>query len=73
MSIDQKNNQIDFSGFKSEEIEIFFKEVFGLKKEPSVMAANIINKSQKKVYSNDDLVKIFTKAYMVRDINNEKI
>ena len=60
---------IDFRGFKYDEIEIFFREVFGFQKEPSRVLANIICKSNKKIYTNKELEKLLRKAYMIRKID----
>ncbi len=39
---------IDFRGFKYDEIESFFQEVFGFQKEPSKLLAEMICKSKQK-------------------------
>ena len=61
---------IDFRGFKYDEIESFFREVYGFQKEPSSLVANMINNSNKKIYTNRELEKLITKAYMIRKIND---
>ena len=66
-----KEESIDFKGFKFDEIESFFQEVFGFQKEPSQLMANMICKSNKKTYTNKDLEKLLRKAYMIRKINVE--
>ena len=60
---------IDFRGFKYDEIESFFQEVFGFQKEPSKLLANMIFKSNKKKYTNSDLERMFKKAYMIRKLD----
>ena len=65
-----KDKSIDFRGFKCDEIETFFQEVLGFQTEPSQLLANMINKSNKKIYTNKDLEKLIRKAYMIRKINN---
>ncbi len=60
---------IDFKDFKYDEIESFFQEVFGFQKEPSKLLANMICKSNKKIYTNKDLEKLLRKAYMIRKID----
>ena len=60
---------INFKGFKYDEIECFFQEVFGFQKEPSKLLANMIYKSNKKIYTNKDLGKLLRKAYMIRKID----
>jgi len=66
-----KEKTIDFRGFNCDEIESFFQEIFGFQKEPSKLVANMICKSNKKIYTNKDLEKLLTKAYMIRNINTE--
>ena len=65
-----KDESIDFRGFTSDEIESFFQEVIGFQTEPSQLLAKMINKSNKKIYTNKDLEKLIRKSYMIRKINN---
>ena len=69
-NINMNEKSIDFRGFKYDEIESFFREVYGFQKEPSSLVANIINNSNKKIYTNRELEKLITKAYMIRKIND---
>ena len=64
-----KEESIDFRGFKFDEIESFFQEVFGFQKEPSKLLADMICKSNKKKYTNKDLERLLKKAYMIRKID----
>ncbi len=69
-NINMNEKSIDFRGFKYDEIESFFREVYGFQKEPSSLVANMINNSNKKIYTNRELEKLITKAYMIRKIND---
>ena len=66
-----KKNIIDFRGYKQSELEKFFKEVLGYNTEPSEILAQMITKSDKKIYTEDDFEKELNKAYMTRDIKKE--
>ena len=66
-----KKNTINFRGYKQSELEKFFKEVLGYNTEPSEILAQMITKSDKKIYTEDDFEKELAKAYMMRDISKE--
>ena len=70
-NVNMNEESIDFRGFEYDEIETFFQEVFGFQKEPSSLIANMINKSNKKKYTNKELEKLITKAYMIRKVNDQ--
>jgi hypothetical protein len=66
-----KTNTIDFRGFKQSEMRKFFRQVLGYPTQHCKMLAHMISKSDKKIFTQDELAKELDKAFMIRDISKE--